>query len=460
MANFGNANLGFFSGGATGGGGGGGTVTSIATTSPLTGGTITSSGTLGISQSSGSTDGYLSSANWTTFNNKVGGSGTINFIPKWSATGTITDGLMFDNGTSVGLGTTTPSASFKFDVVGSIRASAFGYFGSDQVRINTSTSGYVEFYDGTELKVQLGNGATDVASFRTYNGNIFQFDNAGNFIPTELITFKSQITKSAGANTHNVVVSNPSLNLTGGTTTIRGFYYNPTLTAQTGLTNIAWENENGSIIFGNFKGSALSGRVLQMDNNGKLSAQDGSFKLYNGTSDDIVTATSGATYQYGNVNNGHNLVVDITNNLIELRSGGQPNGISMGINTLNTQVGTLQNATGVLKTYLEFSGANNTIEAWDETNGVGNGLGIYFGTNTYLFGNYRISDGFLSIDATNHIVALGQSNYNTSGYMEFQAYELKLTGTNLEDNTFNPSSTPSYLKVTVNSVAYYIALQQ
>ena len=48
-----------------------GTVTSIATTAPITGGTITSTGTIGISQATTSTDGYLSSTDWTTFNNKL-----------------------------------------------------------------------------------------------------------------------------------------------------------------------------------------------------------------------------------------------------------------------------------------------------------------------------------------------------------------------------------------------------
>lgn len=52
-------------------GGGGGTVTSIATTGPLAGGTITTSGTLSITQSDSTTDGYLSSVDWNTFNNKV-----------------------------------------------------------------------------------------------------------------------------------------------------------------------------------------------------------------------------------------------------------------------------------------------------------------------------------------------------------------------------------------------------
>jgi hypothetical protein len=49
---------------------GSGTVTSIATSSPITGGTITTSGTIGITQSNGSTDGYLSTTDWNTFNNK------------------------------------------------------------------------------------------------------------------------------------------------------------------------------------------------------------------------------------------------------------------------------------------------------------------------------------------------------------------------------------------------------
>lgn len=47
-----------------------GTVTSIATTAPITGGTITSSGTIGITQATTSTNGYLSSTDWNTFNGK------------------------------------------------------------------------------------------------------------------------------------------------------------------------------------------------------------------------------------------------------------------------------------------------------------------------------------------------------------------------------------------------------
>jgi len=51
---------------------------SILTTSPLTGGgNLSTSRTISIPQSSGSTNGYLSSGDWTTFNNKVATTRTI-----------------------------------------------------------------------------------------------------------------------------------------------------------------------------------------------------------------------------------------------------------------------------------------------------------------------------------------------------------------------------------------------
>ena len=39
----------------------------------------------------------------------VKGTGAVNFVPKWSATDTLQDSIIFDNGTKVGIGTATPS---------------------------------------------------------------------------------------------------------------------------------------------------------------------------------------------------------------------------------------------------------------------------------------------------------------------------------------------------------------
>ena len=49
----------------------------------------------------------------------VGGSGTLNFLSKWTPDGvTIGNSLFFDNGVSVGLGTITPTADTLFEAVG------------------------------------------------------------------------------------------------------------------------------------------------------------------------------------------------------------------------------------------------------------------------------------------------------------------------------------------------------
>jgi hypothetical protein len=100
-----------------------GSVTSVGLSSATSGVTIgstpiTTSGTitLAIATASGSQQGLLSSTDWTTFNNKqnaltnpVTGTGTTNYLPKFTGASTIGNSLVFDNGSNVGIGTITPS---------------------------------------------------------------------------------------------------------------------------------------------------------------------------------------------------------------------------------------------------------------------------------------------------------------------------------------------------------------
>lgn len=65
---------------------------------------------------SATNSGKLSSTNWSTFNSKVGGSGTANYISKFTATGTVGNSLLQDNGTTLSVGT-TPSATYKLSVL-------------------------------------------------------------------------------------------------------------------------------------------------------------------------------------------------------------------------------------------------------------------------------------------------------------------------------------------------------
>jgi predicted heme/steroid binding protein len=127
-----------------------GTVTSITTSGPITGGPITGTGVIGITQSSSSSNGFLSSTDWNTFNGKqntitltttgtsgaatlvgatlnipqyqsvltnpITGTGTINYLAKFTGAGSIGDSLLFDSGAGVGIGTASINASALFQI--------------------------------------------------------------------------------------------------------------------------------------------------------------------------------------------------------------------------------------------------------------------------------------------------------------------------------------------------------
>ena len=139
-----------------GGGGGSGTVTSITFSAPLTGGTITTSGTVGINQASSTTDGYLSSTDWSTFNNKQDSITAGNLTEATSSILTITGGT----GAVIGSGTTI--------AVQQASASADGYLSStDWSTFNSKGSGTV-----TSVDVTGGTGLTSTGGPITTSGAI------------------------------------------------------------------------------------------------------------------------------------------------------------------------------------------------------------------------------------------------------------------------------------------------
>lgn len=69
----------------------------------------TATHTFNLPTASATNRGALSAANWSTFNSKIGGSGTTNYVSKFTASGTIGNSQIFDDGTSIGIGTATPT---------------------------------------------------------------------------------------------------------------------------------------------------------------------------------------------------------------------------------------------------------------------------------------------------------------------------------------------------------------
>jgi hypothetical protein len=92
-----------------------GTITSVTASTPLasSGGTTPN---ITIQQASGSQSGFLSSTDWTTFNSKqnaltnpVTGTGTTNYLPKFTGSTTVGNSQIFDNGTNIGINTNSPT---------------------------------------------------------------------------------------------------------------------------------------------------------------------------------------------------------------------------------------------------------------------------------------------------------------------------------------------------------------
>jgi hypothetical protein len=69
----------------------------------------------------------------------VDGSGTANYVAKWSDANTLTNSIVYDNGTNVGIGTTNPLA--KLDVAGNARFGGTDAYNSITINNNSNTGG-------------------------------------------------------------------------------------------------------------------------------------------------------------------------------------------------------------------------------------------------------------------------------------------------------------------------------
>jgi len=83
-----------------------------------------------------------------TLTNPVTGTGTTSYIPRWSSSSALTNSIIYDNGSSVGINTASPSA--QLHVVGSgLFASGAVVSGTLTSQILTATTGVITNYAGT-----------------------------------------------------------------------------------------------------------------------------------------------------------------------------------------------------------------------------------------------------------------------------------------------------------------------
>lgn len=120
----------------------------------------------------------LASGNCSGTSAGVGGSGTMGYISKWTSTYGLTDSVLYDNGTNIGLGTTNPTS--KLHVVGTTFLNGNTTLGADlSVAGHATISGSLRTDQAVDFNDTLGvSGATtlgstlDVTGLATFGSNV------------------------------------------------------------------------------------------------------------------------------------------------------------------------------------------------------------------------------------------------------------------------------------------------
>ena len=186
----------------------------------------------------------------------ITGSGTINYIPKWTGATSLGDGSIVDNGTSLVFGpwitldTYTTGGTFSRFLTGNQILFQSTYAGE---RVNIGTIGGNVTLGTTELNLILG----DVSNT---SGQKDGFGLTGRML------------HASGSGTVNIFNIDPVFQQTGGTPTVRGFYYNPSFNTLLQGTNIAFQNTSGDIIHGNLATGGAA-QMVTADSSGKLGIQ-------------------------------------------------------------------------------------------------------------------------------------------------------------------------------------------
>jgi hypothetical protein len=139
----------------------------------------------------------------STLTNPVTGTGTTNYLPKFTGATTIGNSQVFDNGTNVGIGTTSPNA--KLDVNGAANATSFS--STALLITNADTSG--------SLQPDQGDPANKIYSFRWQGNEVGYIDTDNKITFSGFKTpagTSSQFLKANGTVDSNTYITSTALN--------------------------------------------------------------------------------------------------------------------------------------------------------------------------------------------------------------------------------------------------------
>ena len=273
-----------------------------------------SGGVLSISQATTSTNGYLSSTDWNTFNNKqnalgfvpIGGSGSINYISKFTGSTTISQSGIYEGVTNyVSIGNT--NTTYNLDVTGTARVTGDVIFGNaftltgssfmdsmthiKQVSVMYPSAGYTTIAgSSTGLTLNLG-GAYNLglifptaASYNyTYpaaSGTVALTSDLSSYVPTS-----RTISTTAPLQGGGDLSANKTLSITQATTSTNGY-----------LSSTDWNTFNGkqNALTNPVTGTGTSGYVTYF--NGTSSVAGSSSLFWDATNNRLGIGTSSPSF--------------------------------------------------------------------------------------------------------------------------------------------------------------------
>jgi len=310
-------------------------------------------------------------ANGGILTNPVNGTGTTNYIPKFTASGTVGNSLIFDNGTNVGIGTTSPSFRFhsilnsdspqvlgafensstgtsaesRFRLACGTAAAQFQQFSNNHAsnantfRISSPALGQTDFFTNGVSRLYIANNGNILMGTTTDDGtNKLQVNGS---TKTTALTLTTAPTTSAGAydiltrNTSTGVVEKVLSNTiaTVASPSFTGTPTAPTATVGTNTTQIATTafvqantNANAVLLTGNQTktgvltfsntGSLVNGIVVNTNSSGSVNDYGAHFNN-TGTSGSamFVSTSNGGFGQFVGASKGVGVFIDVTGSL-------------------------------------------------------------------------------------------------------------------------------------------------
>ena len=421
----------------------GGTVTNIATSAPITGGPITTTGTIGITQSGTSTDGYLSSTDWNTFNSKEPA------LTKGDLTESTSSILTIGNGTGavIGSGTTITVAQSGTLTDGYLSSTDWNTFNGKEPaltkgNLTETTSAILTITGGTNSVI--GSGTTiEVSQATTATSGYLSSTDWNTFNDKEPALTKGDLTETTSA----------ILTITGGTNAVIGSGTTIAVSQADGstsgyLSSTDWNTFNGKepaltkgdlteatssvLTISNGTGSVIgSGTSIEVAQSsatvsGYLSSTD--WSTFNGKADDSFTtiAVSGETNIVADsatdtltfvAGSGVTITTDATNDAITIAATGS-GGTVTSVATSAPLTGGPITSTGTISITQSSALADGYLSSTDWTTFSGKQDALTFGDLTEATSSIlTITGGANAVIGAGTSIAVSQATGSTNGYL-------------------------------------------